>query len=780
MSSKQFTLLFTLFFTATLWLQSQEAVNVTGTVVEKSSGVPLPDATIWLNRQHGESDHTISPTSSDRAGLFFFHKVPAGIYRLHVTTVGYRETVRDIILSGAETHDTGFILMEDTIYLISETVIVAERMAPVTTTDKVVYSVSSTMRASSGNTADMLKFIPGIRIDLQQQISLDGSENVMLLIDGRVRDISHLKRISPYDISKVEIYRTPPPEFSGTISGVISIVLKEGQEKGISSELYADIPATKSFVYSFPSANLHYNNRKIALQLSYNGEINYEHIDETNSILIRTLPQPLKISAIEQVRQRNLSHTFYYGLEYQLTPRDMLNFQGFYNPYSYEQDGDQTLRVTADEKRTVISRREENDNNLNIYNSLYYKHHFNDSSSFLAVDLNHARLKADNKITYSSREGDDLFSVINREKPAEHSVHIKADCALQAGERTKLTGGIHWHHQSMRDRSTGFSYRQQRHALYGSVTHQFTDASLHVGMRVEYAAGVMDGNQPVPKTLLLPFISFQYRPWDSQYVTFTYRRGTDRPSIFQLNPSRYTLNPYTMRLGNPLLEPSSSHHLQGEYSVRFRHNHLSLRLFHEMRREVIDPLTTLTDANLLVIKPHNLGDLLQTGIQLTALLKSGRFTVYPSVRLYRQRTSPNSQALNNGVAARRNLVFATELSSTLSLPCQIALSASLQYGTPAITMQQSTFGGTLYTLSADKMFGKNLQLGLLSAQLFVRSFVYQGSETDTRRFFSNYTGYLKLPDLPLMIRMKWLFHSGRINRTTDRERQELTRKPKRR
>ena len=58
------------------------------------------------------------------------------------------------------------------------------------------------MIAASGNTSDMLKYIPGVQVDLKQHIRLDGSDELLLLVDGRERDMSYLKRINPSDISR--------------------------------------------------------------------------------------------------------------------------------------------------------------------------------------------------------------------------------------------------------------------------------------------------------------------------------------------------------------------------------------------------------------------------------------------------------------------------------------------------------------------------------------------------------------------------------------------------
>ncbi|NMB05654.1 MAG: TonB-dependent receptor [Bacteroidales bacterium] len=760
------------------WMMGQETVTLTGIVKEKSSGLPVPFATIRLNQLKEVQGEMFPPISSDLEGLFTYHKVPVGSYRLRVTSVGQKDWVSDLTISATEHYHIGSILMEDTTYHISETVILGQRVVPETVKDKVVYPVTTNMIAASGNTSDMLKYIPGVQVDLKQHIRLDGSDELLLLVDGRERDMSYLKRINPSDISKVEVFRTPPPEFSGAASGVINIVLKEGMKRGFSSRLFSEIPTTKSFVYSFPSAQLDYNNRKIALHLSYTGEINYELINETDSIMFRKAPLPLRISSNEKVRQTNLSHKLNHAIEYKITPRNQIIYEGSWNPYSYEQDGVMKFRVTGREQQAMTSNREEHDKNLNISNSLYYRHHLSDNRSTLSVDLNHGFLRADNKIIYRGLGGDNSFSAINRERAKQHLGYIKADGSFQAAAQTKLNVGFQWQFQSMGDGSTGFSYHEQLYALHGSVAHQFNGSVLQAGMRTEYAEGVLNGDSPKQKIKLLPFFSCQFQMKGTKQITITYRSGIKRPSMFQLNPTRYILNPYAVKMGNPQLKPVSSHSLHTEYSGRFHQNHLSLRLFYDKVNHAIQPLTVLNDENKLLTKPCNLGVLHQFGGQMTAIVKMGCFTIYPSVRLYRQQTRPNSLAVDNGVEERREMVLETELSAILSLAYQTALSASFHYATPTIGMQHRSYCDALYTLSADKRFGKNLKLGLIAALPFAGSFVYQANDTESAQFFSNHSGYLQLPVIPVMLRFTWQIQSGKIDKKMERERLELSRRSK--
>jgi len=111
--------------------------------------------------------------------------------------------------------------------------------------------------------------------------------------------------------------------------------------KRIKKETFLYNVRRKTEWYPFPTYNLYYNHKKVNLYTSYNGEINYENIDEATD---RQIYNPkLTISSVQHVRQNNKSHKFYYGVDYRATDHNIISFYGFLNPYSSEQNGNVIL-----------------------------------------------------------------------------------------------------------------------------------------------------------------------------------------------------------------------------------------------------------------------------------------------------------------------------------------------------------------------------------------------------------------------------------------------------
>ena len=77
------------------------------------------------------------------------------------------------------------IYLQDTAILINETVVIGEKVKAKSETGKTTFFMTKKMLDASITGSDVLKFIPGIQIDLMQNISLEGSRNIQILLTGK-------------------------------------------------------------------------------------------------------------------------------------------------------------------------------------------------------------------------------------------------------------------------------------------------------------------------------------------------------------------------------------------------------------------------------------------------------------------------------------------------------------------------------------------------------------------------------------------------------------------
>ncbi len=752
---------------------AQETSMITGKILEEKSDQPIPFATVCLIETSGTAAQLMTGTVTNDNGIFTIERIPNGTYKLQVTSIGYQMVTRMFDISVPDTVDAGTLYLQDSLLFINEVVVVANRARGKSEAGRTIYYINNKMLSATGNAPELLRHIPGVQVDLKQNISVDGQTNILLFVDGKEHDRSFISQLDPSQIDRIEVLKTPPSNYDANVSGVINIVLKKEKASGFSGHLFTEIPVSSDVVYMFPAYSLNYNFNKINFYTSYNGEINYEDIVEKTSRQVTDNSEVKEISSVQYVRQKNLSHKFHYGIDYNLTSRDIINFYGFYNHYSYEQDGNVVLQATGDTRWEAY--KEETDKNRNLFSSVYYKHMFRSEGGEITVDLSNAYSRSGNEVLYRN----DYVSRTNSEKPEQATTVLKVDFTNQLNEKLRLSTGAKFKTRSLHDSTSGrFSYSEQVYALYGTINYKLSDFDFNGGMRAEGAETKLSSSESDASLSLLPYISFHYKLSSNNDLYLSYRRSVNRPSVYLLNPYSYTDDPYTIRKGNPSLRPEFNNRVQFEYSARVKSSYISAKLFYETKSDVINNLTYLNDSNLFVTQVQNSGDIHEYGLQLTGALKFGILSINPSFRLYNQLTRGNNTARLYGIEDKANLVFESGISSILSFRKDFAFSVIFQYSTVKENIQDSDYCGALYFIALDKTFKKNLKVGIVTALPFARSFVYQGSDIRASNFTSEYTGNLKLPAIPLMFRVTYNFNSGTNRTTINREKEVVDTRPK--
>ena len=111
--------------------------------------------------------------------------------------------------------------------------VVAERIKGKEMVDRTVYAIPQAIAKSSTNGYDILKKIPQVNVDFQNNVTLNGSSNFIIQVDGRQRDKEFLAKLLPSDIESIEVISNPSGKYEGNIDGVINIILKKEARYGM-------------------------------------------------------------------------------------------------------------------------------------------------------------------------------------------------------------------------------------------------------------------------------------------------------------------------------------------------------------------------------------------------------------------------------------------------------------------------------------------------------------------------------------------------------------------
>ncbi len=166
--------------------------TIKGKIVDSETNEPLMFASVVL---FSERDSTmISGAIADDKGFFEIKETPPGRFYLSISFVGYpTKLVNSIRITFRETeYDTGIIKIEPGAAMLSGVTVEATRTLMETGLDRRVINVGQELTATGGSGLEIMQNIPSVAVDFEGNISLRGSTNVTILLDGRPATLTGL------------------------------------------------------------------------------------------------------------------------------------------------------------------------------------------------------------------------------------------------------------------------------------------------------------------------------------------------------------------------------------------------------------------------------------------------------------------------------------------------------------------------------------------------------------------------------------------------------------
>ncbi len=629
-------------------LKAQTDYTIIGSIYDEDNS-PVSLATVALYNLFDSA--LIAGTISDNSGRFEIKHTKAGAYWLAISFISYKPLSERVVLQDQQLIDLGALVLLQTSVGLSEASVVGERIKARQHSDKTVFYVDKSMQNTSNTGIDMVKYLPGCQVDLFQNISLEGKQNVLIQVNGLERNASFLNQINSADIDKIEINNNPGPEFSSEISGVINVILKKDKNEGLNGHLYAELPVKNSEVYSFPSASINYSYNKMNIYSSYNGEFSYFDIEAQNHKVILQPELQVELYKSQEIHQKNWSHQFNLGFDYFLNDRNQLNFYGFVNPYSNEHDGKVTINIMAGNSQidSLVSIRDDKDRNISAFASMYYKHIFQEPSKELTFDFNYYNFSALNSTILSDPYGKEVLE--NTLKPTSQAYNFHLRFGIPFNQRFELETGIKESVKLFNDAEwISFNYRETVSAAYASLLYSGDKLQITGGIRVEFAK--LNSGKSVHETLIsgLPNFNAKYDLSNKGSIKLTYRKALERPHIYQLNPHSSPLDPFLTQKGNPGLTPAIQQGLTLDYSVLLNSSLFSAGAFYSCASNILENITLLNDSLRFETTTQNAGTISHIGFKVLGslkLLKNISFS--PFLKVFHVQTQGNELALDNRI-----------------------------------------------------------------------------------------------------------------------------------
>jgi len=230
--------------------------KITGTLVDSLTGQPVAYATLVLKNEgkSREKDGALS----DEEGKFKF--------------------------------DSNNILLVPSDYVLDEVEITGERSLIENRADKIVYNVEQDASVAGGDATDVLRKVPLLTVDLNGNVSLRGSNNVRILVNGKpsgmfANNVADALKMFPADqIKKVEVITSPSAKYDGEGSaGIINIVTKRENIEGISGSVNLSVGNRQNSLFGSLNAGKGRfgmsSNGSMFLMLPADGVTSFERFD---------------------------------------------------------------------------------------------------------------------------------------------------------------------------------------------------------------------------------------------------------------------------------------------------------------------------------------------------------------------------------------------------------------------------------------------------------------------------------------------------------------------
>lgn len=617
---------------------SVQAQNITGRVCLAGDRSPAQFAGVGLHQLPDSSVVTGVITLSE--GNYIFENVKPGSYFIKVSFVGYGADPKNITLEpGQAGVSVDTIFLSEITTSLSEVTVVAERMKGKEMVDRTVYAVPPVMAKASNTGYDLLKKIPQVNVDFQNNITLNGSSNFIIQVDGRQRDREYLARLLPSDIASIEVISNPSGKYEGNIDGVLNIILKKEARYGMSGNASVTSKPFNKPTTSV-SGSLDYSAGKITFYLTGLAFIQNLRINSKHDSFFTSVDSTSSLASLGKIKISNSSLNG--GFDYYINERNNLSLNISYKPVGQDIDlHSETLLSASEIPLNTISGITGQYLNSDEYSaSLFYKKSFPKAVQEFTAETNYYRFTSNELNDFTNMRyiyGSD--SLINTYGRIENNLNrrnyfsTKLNYVQPLGLNAKIEAGYQVYLQHMeydfninrQETSNLFLYDEFRNSIYAGLTYNLKKIGVQALVRAENSQINADSVSDRNYTCILPSANLQYKFSASHNLKFTYNRRINRPGIYDMNPYYRIDQNYNVSQGNPDLKPDYRDRLQLTYTWNFGSNYFSPYVYRELFADKVGRIynvekNPVTNALTTFTKPYNLLTGYETGGGLNAML----------------------------------------------------------------------------------------------------------------------------------------------------------------
>jgi outer membrane receptor protein involved in Fe transport len=625
---------------------------VVGTIVDENKD-PVQYATVYVMKSTDST--TVTGGVTDENGRVVVIDIPWGTYFLQVNAMGYsKHFTPEFTLSQANPR---YMMRQFAITQRPQQLkgieITAQKEMLQQNLDKKVYNVENSIVTEGATAVQALAEIPSVDVDIEGNVSLRGTGNVTILIDGRPTNLE-LDQIPASEIESVEVITNPSARLDPDgMGGIINVILKKKKQPGFNAYFSGGL-ATAIFKNKFfldggnLSVNLNYTYNKITTFLNYSfrsGQRRGAGEMERTSWFQRNEESPADSTYLFQSnenRSQFIGNNVRAGLDYFINKQNTLSFSFGYNRY----DNKDTNNLTADNLRWML-----NDNNMltkqsfntygqngggsrygnNLSGNVSYKKTFNKQGMELTSDLYYTEMfgKQGNQYLQHFTMPDTLPDYYQRTTTdmRNRTATAQVDFITPIGNGGRIETGYKFSYRSIRQnyslfygnnyadaredeqQRNDFLYQELINSAYFIYSNSFWKVlKVQAGLRGEFAntwselfpanaeSKTYPKNYLKLKNILYPTVHVRYDINDYHSLQVSFSRRVTRPRFYSLNPFVDVSDKQNLRMGNPDLGSEFANNVELGYSATIKNSSFNATVFYRQRTDLITRYTEMRQA----------------------------------------------------------------------------------------------------------------------------------------------------------------------------------------
>lgn len=692
-----------------------EKYSVSGIVTE-SSGVLVPYANVLAFSLPDSA--LIDGAATDQSGAFSIDLSP-GTYFLKVRFLSFEEN----IVSGVVVTNTPVILPAIILVQSNEMLgvvdVTVDKPQMELKLDKRVFNVQQDMSNAGLNGAEILDNIPSISVDAEGNVTLRGSQNVRILINGKPSTLTGmsnndvLRQIDGNMIDYVEVITNPSARYDaeGEV-GIINIVLKKEMKTGFNGSFNTRVGYPIGYGAGF---NLNYRTKKVNYFVGYGYGVQRSPGSGYNYQIFDSPDTSYKYEQFSTHDRGGLSHNISGGIDFSLTDRTSLTFStnlrfsegdnwNSIQYFDYDSSNTLTQIVNRDETETDYGSTQEF--NVNFRKS------FELTGRLWTIDLKKS-FSVDNEISdlfeISNDAGDPSIFQLTTNNENESSWLFQTDYIHPMGKEGKFETGAKvslrtLHSDYLLEDSIGgdwmvnplfnnyLIYTENIYAGYIMAGNKTKKFSYQGGLRAEYSditTELVETNELNHRKYLrlFPSFHFSYELKNNNFLQLSYSRRIGRPRHWWLTPFYTFRDSRNFESGNPNINPEFSGSYELGHLKYWKKGSVLTSFYYRRTVDVMDRILLTDSVGITWRIPVNLGNSNSFGMEFSGSYEikkwwslNGSFNFY---RVISEGEYAGQTYFNDAYA------WTSKFTSKFNVSRKFSTQVSYSYESPSSTYQGS-------------------------------------------------------------------------------------------